>query len=184
MMRAQIEEWWENVWTLRARVSAAWPTPSVVESLAYAVTEIAEAINADLRAKNPKHVRNNFKVESVGDELADTVIMLLTATRKTLDSPVSYAPLLRLTLLTLNAKIAELAVAAERFSLEYPTVHEGLDNLVIVRATWCLYDIALYAQVKQINLNDCVARRIAYYGDKYAPSNGSPYALRYSHILE
>ncbi len=52
-----------------------WVTPLASDCLAFAVTEIAEAVDATLR-DNPVYTRNSKKEVSVADELGDTAIML------------------------------------------------------------------------------------------------------------
>ena len=66
------------VWSYRNRLSSLWPTPSCADSLAFAFTEIGEAVDAQLR-QNPVYNRNHDKNVDVESELADCLIMLLTA---------------------------------------------------------------------------------------------------------
>jgi len=66
------------VWSYRNRLSSLWPTPSCADSLAFAFTEIGEAVDAQLR-QNPVYNRNHDKNVDVDSELADCLIMLLTA---------------------------------------------------------------------------------------------------------
>ncbi len=70
----------EDIYTFRSRpdVAAVWATPSPYESLRFAATEIAEALDAELR-QNAIFARNNHKNLEVNAELADHVIMLVTA---------------------------------------------------------------------------------------------------------
>ena len=68
-----------KVWALRDVLGDKWPTPDTADSLAYAVTEVGEAIDADLRNRRPNDARNNHRNVSVPHELAQAVMMLLTA---------------------------------------------------------------------------------------------------------
>ncbi len=67
------------VWDFRKEAESYWPTPDRLDSLRYALTEIAEAIDAKMRLDRPDHVRNRDKDLRVESELADCAIMLLTA---------------------------------------------------------------------------------------------------------
>lgn len=66
------------VWTYRNRLERAWPTPPVEDALRFAVTEAAEVIDAELRI-NPTYARNNDKDLDPLDEVADCLMMLITA---------------------------------------------------------------------------------------------------------
>ena len=68
------------VWTLRNEIGAVWPTPDVQDSLRFAMTEAAEAMDAFLTAKQ-QYVRNNpdDKHADIPGEAADCAMMLLTA---------------------------------------------------------------------------------------------------------
>lgn len=68
----------ETVWTFRKDYEKYWPTPNKLDSLRFAFTEIAEAIDADLRG-NITYRRNNQRNPSVEEELADCAIMLITS---------------------------------------------------------------------------------------------------------
>lgn len=74
---------WQTVWAFRAEANSWWPTPDVRTSLLYAFTEIAEAVDAQIRSEHPDHARNSARNLNVEEELADCVIMLLTALRDT-----------------------------------------------------------------------------------------------------
>lgn len=67
------------VWAVRDDLGDKWPTPNTADSLAYAVTEVGEAIDADLRNRRPDDKRNNDRNVSVQHELAQAAMMLLTA---------------------------------------------------------------------------------------------------------
>lgn len=75
---ADIQSLHHLVWSYRDCLSSLWPTPNREDSLAFAFTEIGEAIDARLR-QNPVYNRNHDKNTNVDDELADCLIMLLTA---------------------------------------------------------------------------------------------------------
>ena len=69
----------DMVWEVRKYLGDNWPTPNTEDSLAYAVTEVGEAIDADLRSRRPDDKRNNNRNVSVEHELAQAAMMLLTA---------------------------------------------------------------------------------------------------------
>ena len=71
------------VWELRNEIQSVWPTPDVQDSLRFAVTEAAEAMDAFLTSKK-QYVRNNpdNKHANMRDEAADCAMMLLTALGK------------------------------------------------------------------------------------------------------
>ena len=66
------------VWQYRRELEAVWPTPDRLDSLRFATTEAAEALDAWLRM-NGTYARNRAKDLSVLDELADCALMLITA---------------------------------------------------------------------------------------------------------
>lgn len=66
------------VWAYRRELEAVWPTPGRGDALRFAVTEAAEALDAELRA-NPLYARNRAREMDELDELADCALMLLTA---------------------------------------------------------------------------------------------------------
>lgn len=66
------------IWSYRHRLADRWPTPPPVDALRFAFTEAAEAMDAWLRLQ-PAYNRNNAKVLSVEEELADCLMMLITA---------------------------------------------------------------------------------------------------------
>lgn len=68
------------VWTYRGVLEKVWRTPTVGDALGFAITEIGEAKDAELRLKD--YARNNDKSLSVEDELADCLLMLITALGK------------------------------------------------------------------------------------------------------
>lgn len=85
----------EKVWKFREKYSQYWATPDLLWSLRFAFTEIAEALDAWIRANSNEFSRNNEKNLVVIDELADTAIMLLTALGPkswVMDKPASYSP--------------------------------------------------------------------------------------------
>ena len=73
-----IQELHREVWAFRREMAAYFPTPNQADSLAFAFTEVAEAVDATLR-QNPLYKRNNTKEHSVERELAQCAMMLLTA---------------------------------------------------------------------------------------------------------
>ena len=66
------------VWQARAELEPYWPTPNTQDALLFALTELGEAVDADLRT-NGDYARNRDKDLDVLDELADCAMMLLTA---------------------------------------------------------------------------------------------------------
>lgn len=80
------------VWDVRKKLGDKWPTPNAEDSLAYAVTEVGEAIDTDLRLRRPLDARNNRRNGSVYHELAQAAMMLLTALGPELDDTWSFTP--------------------------------------------------------------------------------------------
>lgn len=73
-----LQELHGEVWRWRDRMRATWPEPDRLNSLRFAATEAAEAIDATLRA-DPKYLRNNHKGHDLRGELAQCALMLYTA---------------------------------------------------------------------------------------------------------
>ncbi len=73
-----IQELHAEVWAFRREMAAYFPTPNQADSLAFAFTEVAEAVDATLRL-NPIYKRNQSKAHGVERELAQCAMMLLTA---------------------------------------------------------------------------------------------------------
>jgi hypothetical protein len=69
---------YHQVWSFRHRNENHWPTPGELDSLRFAFTEIAEAIDAELRVCK-KYKRNDDRNQDTDSELADCAIMLLTS---------------------------------------------------------------------------------------------------------
>lgn len=68
----------ETVWSFRQRMNDKWPTPNVEDALRFANCEASEAMDVVLR-QNGTYVRHHDKDLQLGHELAQVVIMLLTA---------------------------------------------------------------------------------------------------------
>jgi len=77
-MASKVSEMYTNVWSMRQFLDDVWPTPDMWTSLRFAVTEAAEALDAELRT-DARWARNNDKNLDVIDELADCTLMLLTS---------------------------------------------------------------------------------------------------------
>lgn len=75
----ELEELHGIVWNFREHMEPYWATPNPLDSLRYAFTEAADAMDAFLRLQRPDDSRNNVKNYDMLDELADCAIMLLTA---------------------------------------------------------------------------------------------------------
>lgn len=75
----ELQECHRLVWAFRKEIEPYWATPDPLNSLRYAFTECAEAMDAWLRTERPSDSRNNDRNNDVLDELADCAIMLLTA---------------------------------------------------------------------------------------------------------
>ena len=75
----ELQECHALVWSFRKEIEPFWATPDPLNSLRYAFTEAAEAMDAWLRQNRPNDSRNNERQNDVLDELADCAIMLLTA---------------------------------------------------------------------------------------------------------
>jgi len=73
-----VSELYKLVWQWREE-NAWFPIPDPIDSIRYAVTEAGEAVDADLRARRTKDLRNNDRVEDPLDELADAAIMVISA---------------------------------------------------------------------------------------------------------
>jgi len=74
----ELKRYHEMVWRYRAELEETWPTPTVLDSLRFAVCEACEAMDAKLR-ENALYSRNNEKNLSTVDELADCIMMVMTA---------------------------------------------------------------------------------------------------------
>ena len=79
-MKVDVPALWNAVLAFRAdpQVQQKFACPSTHDSLRFACTEIAEAIDAELR-QNALYSRNHEKALEVERELADHVLMLITA---------------------------------------------------------------------------------------------------------
>lgn len=74
-----LQDLYDFVWKWR-KENDWFPTPEPMDSISYAVTEIAEAIDADLRSRRTEDKRNrDIEAEDPRDELADAAIMIITA---------------------------------------------------------------------------------------------------------
>ena len=73
-----------SLWEFRREISPYWPTPNREDSLAFAFTEAGEVVDAQLR-ENSTYKRNNDKEHTVERELAQCVMMLLTAAPEDFD---------------------------------------------------------------------------------------------------
>lgn len=78
MNTKQLSTWHFWTWRFRTEVEDNFPTPPRDDSLAFAYTEVAEALDAQLR-QNPRYKRNNDKAHSIERELTQCAMMLLTA---------------------------------------------------------------------------------------------------------
>ncbi len=78
-----------EVWAFRHRNERYWPTPITLDSLRFALTEVAKAIDADLRSIK-EYRRNNIREQDITEELADCAIMLATALGPDYDTFISY----------------------------------------------------------------------------------------------
>jgi NTP pyrophosphatase (non-canonical NTP hydrolase) len=79
VMIGTISDMHAMVWDLRSRISDKWATPERQDCLRYAFTEAGEAMDAYLRETRAGDSRNTFRQPNVYEELADCVMMLLTA---------------------------------------------------------------------------------------------------------
>lgn len=82
MTSEDLRELWAMVWAFRAEMEDDFPTPGRDDALAFAFTEAAEAVDAQLR-QNPRYKRNNDKEHSIERELTQCAMMLLTAVPRT-----------------------------------------------------------------------------------------------------
>lgn len=67
----------EYILKWRQQYAADFPIPSKLESIQFAFTEVAEAVDAKLR-ENPNFKRNKSKEISYVNELCDVIFMLVT----------------------------------------------------------------------------------------------------------
>jgi len=74
---------------MRKNLEGVWPCPNSADSLRYAATESAEAIDAYLRNSRVDDIRNNDRDADIESELADCAMMLLTAMP---DLPTGHIP--------------------------------------------------------------------------------------------
>lgn len=79
MLSDTYRELQELVFQVREQVESRWPTPGVEDSVLYAITEGAEALDAYLRTARPDDGRNREKDVDVVHELAQCLMMLITA---------------------------------------------------------------------------------------------------------
>ena len=77
MINGVVKETHKMVWDFREKWKQEWPTPSRTDSALFAITELAEAIDAQLRLEK-KYNRNSAKIIGVDEELADLALMLCT----------------------------------------------------------------------------------------------------------
>jgi hypothetical protein len=82
MTKENLRALWAAVWAFRAEMEDYFPTPGRDDSLAFAFTESAEAVDAQLR-QNPRYKRNNDKAHSIERELTQCAMMLLTSVPRT-----------------------------------------------------------------------------------------------------
>ena len=66
------------VWDFRDEMDGIWPLPDKYDSIRFALTEAAEAIDAELR-DNPFYKRNREKHMTIDHELAQCFLMIMTA---------------------------------------------------------------------------------------------------------
>lgn len=69
---------YNDIWKMRGQIDKEWPTPGWVDSIKFAFTESGEVMDAHMRIMGG-YSRNNAKSMNLFDELADLVMMLLTA---------------------------------------------------------------------------------------------------------
>lgn len=66
------------VWQYRSKLDSVWPTPPPLHAIMFAVTELGEMVDAEMRTY-PEYKRNNEREVEEFDEAADVAMMLLTA---------------------------------------------------------------------------------------------------------
>lgn len=115
---ATIQQLHAEVWAFRREMAAYFPTPNQADSLAFAFTEIAEAVDATLR-QNPVYKRNNTKEHSVERELAQCAMMLLTAVPEGWDGWGYDSPYYAVSLPAVAFAVAELYGSETQFSRNY-----------------------------------------------------------------
>ena len=147
------------VWDFRKEIEPFWATPDPLNSLRYAFTEAAEAMDAWLRQNRPDDSRNNERQNDVLDELADCAIMLLTALNnhnepfRTFRNP--NGQIHEPHNLDRIAKYTIRCIECEKQSLDYR--HQ---------ASACIWRIANYPEM---NLLERIKSRLARIADKHVP---------------
>jgi hypothetical protein len=81
-----------EVWAFRKKYGDVWKTPDKLSSLRYAFSEIGECYSEYMRECRQADFRNNPKEPSLGVELADAVIMLITAADTEKGASIFYSP--------------------------------------------------------------------------------------------
>jgi hypothetical protein len=66
------------VWVYRERLHERWATPPLLDCLKFALTEVGEALDAELR-QNLTYHRNTDRERDYVEEVADATMMFLTA---------------------------------------------------------------------------------------------------------
>lgn len=84
----KVSEFQEVVWEFRHEYSHLWPTPTPLDAARFAMMEACEALDAYVRLVHPRYSRNNQKELSIQDELADTIMMLVSITERPINEPV------------------------------------------------------------------------------------------------
>lgn len=67
------------VWNFREAYEEYWATPTPQDCMSYAFCEVGEAIDARLRVTRPQDSRNTDRDPTEAEELADVLIMLVSA---------------------------------------------------------------------------------------------------------
>jgi hypothetical protein len=81
-MKEEIQAATQLLWQVRSMLEeegSKWRTPNNLRSLRHARVELAELDDALLRQEMPSEARNNAAKDTVDDEAADSLMMLLTA---------------------------------------------------------------------------------------------------------
>jgi hypothetical protein len=73
-----------QVWETRKKIKMNFASPQPDDALRFAVTEAAEVLDAVLR-QNPIYTRNHVKVVEMEREVAQVVVMLMTALEEDFD---------------------------------------------------------------------------------------------------
>jgi NTP pyrophosphatase (non-canonical NTP hydrolase) len=125
------------VFEFRGTVDQWFLTPSRVDSIAYAVTEAAEVVDADLRSRRAQDLRNQDKQSTVEEEVGDVMLMVCTALGPNWTQP-------NFTLVKSPYPIAEIVVQlgmAYAVSKMAPDQRDRIDSSLFLALICCIQQV-------------------------------------------